>query len=171
MIVKRKDNQEKPKRSIMPFLKILTVFTLLFILIPIGITLLLRLPWYLSFIYPFGIVIGLIFVITGVFIVYRSIKDLRLKYSYEGYEKRDGLITTGIYAYTRNPMYFGAAIMIFGWFLIFPFTFILISTILFSFLFYITAKSEEKQLSEKYGRKYHVYKRKVPFFIPSLRTK
>lgn len=169
MIVKRKDNQEKPKRSIMPFLKILTVFTLLFILIPIGITLLLHLPWYLSFIYPFGIVIGLIFVITGVFIVYRSIKDLRLKYSYEGYEKSDGLITTGIYAYTRNPMYFGATIMILGWFLILPFTFILISEILFTTLFYFTAKYEEKQLLNNYGRKYLAYKRKVPLFIPRLK--
>lgn len=171
MIVIRKDNQEKPKRSIMPFLKILTAFALLFILIPMGITLLLHLPWYLSFIYPFGIIFGLILVITGVFVVYRGIKDLQLRYSYEGYEKKDNLITTGIYAYTRNPMYFGAATMILGWFLILPFTFILISTVLFSILFYITAKSEEKQLSEKYGRKYLSYKRKVPFFIPRLRTK
>lgn len=57
----------------------------------------LRLPWYLSFIYPFRI-IGLFLIIFGVFIVYRSIKDLRLKYSYEGYKKGDTLVTTEVYA-------------------------------------------------------------------------
>jgi protein-S-isoprenylcysteine O-methyltransferase Ste14 len=76
------------------------------------------------------------------------------------------LVTTGIYAYTRNPMYFGAIIMILGWFLVFPFTFIFISTFLFLVLFYITAKSEEKQLIQTYGKTYLKYKSKVPLFIP-----
>jgi len=89
-----------------------------------------------------------------------------LRYSYAGYEREDTLVTTGIYAYTRNPMYFGATIMIFGWFLVFPFTFILISTLLFSILFYVTAKWEEKQLSMEFGKEYLKYKRKVPLFVP-----
>ncbi|MEN4028185.1 MAG: methyltransferase [Methanobacterium sp.] len=71
-----------------------------------------------------------------------------------------------VQAYTRNPMYFGATIMIFGWFLVFPFTFLLISAFLFSILFYITAKSEEKQLSRKFGKEYLKYKREVPLFVP-----
>ena len=95
-----------------------------------------------------------------------GIKGLRLTYSSSGYEKEDELITTGIYSYTRNPMYFGATIMIFGWFLVLPFTFILISTVLFMLLFYFTTKSEEKQLYQKFGKKYLSYKRKVPLFIP-----
>lgn len=75
-----------------------------------------------------------------------------------------GLVTSGVYAYTRNPMYFGAIIMILGWFLVLPFTFILISAFLFLVLFYITARSEEKKLQQKYGRKFLDYKRKVPLF-------
>jgi protein-S-isoprenylcysteine O-methyltransferase Ste14 len=71
-----------------------------------------------------------------------------------------------VQAYTRNPMYFGATIMIFGWVLVFPFTFLLISAFLFSILFYITAKSEEKQLSRKFGKEYLKYKREVPLFVP-----
>jgi protein-S-isoprenylcysteine O-methyltransferase Ste14 len=114
-----------------------------------------------------GIVIGAILIIVGVVIIYLGIKGLRLRYSRDSYDKiKEGLVTTGIYAYTRNPMYFGAIIMILGWFLVFPFTFILISTFLFLVLFYITARSEEKQLQEKYGRKFLEYKRKVPLFIP-----
>lgn len=159
------------KKSFMPFIGILATFALLFILIPLGLTLLLHLPWYLSFIYPFGIIVGAILIISGVWITYRGIKDLRLRYSYSGYEREDTLVTTGIYAYTRNPMYFGAVIMIFGWFLVFPFTFILISTLLFSFLFYVTAKWEEKQLSMEFGKEYLKYKREVPLFVPHPKFK
>jgi protein-S-isoprenylcysteine O-methyltransferase Ste14 len=170
MIVIRRDNkdsgEDKKSRSFKPFIWILVIFALLFLLIPIGVTMLLNLPWYLSFIYPYGTIIGVILIISGIVIVYRGIKDLRLKYSQTGYEKGDSLVTTGIYARTRNPIYFGATIMVFGWFLVLPFTFILISAFLFTILFLITAKSEEKQLSQKYGRKYRTYKRKVPFFVP-----
>jgi len=63
-------------------------------------------------------------------------------------------------------MYFGAILLILGWFLVSAFTFILISTILFFIVFFIVAKSEEKQLEQKYGKKYRAYKRKVPLFFP-----
>lgn len=170
MIVIRKDKkdtgEDKKRKSFVPLVGLLVIFALLFILIPVGLTLLLHLPWYLSFIYPFGIIAGAVLIISGVWITYRGIKDLKLRYSYTGYEREDTLVTTGIYAYTRNPIYFGATIMILGWFLVFPFTFILIATLMFSILFYITAKSEEKQLSQKFGREYTKYKREIPLFIP-----
>ena len=171
MIVIRKDKddigKDGKKTSFLPLLFTVIIFLLLFLVIPIGLVLLLHLPWYLLFIYPLGIVIRAILIIVGVVIIYLGIKGLRLRYSRDSYDKiKEGLVTTGIYAYTRNPMYFGAIIMILGWFLVFPFTFILISTFLFLVLFYITARSEEKQLQEKYGRKFLEYKRKVPLFIP-----
>lgn len=172
MIVIRSDKEAKEKvekrkrRSFIPFIKLVLTFLVLFILIPIGITLLLHLPWYLSFIYPYGIVIGIILIISAVWTIYKGIKDLKLTYSASGYDNEDELVTTGIYGYTRNPMYFGATILILGWFLVLPFTFILISSILFLFLFYFTAKSEENELTVKFGKKYLAYKRKVPLFIP-----
>jgi protein-S-isoprenylcysteine O-methyltransferase Ste14 len=164
---KVKKKKEVKKKSFIPFLFSIVIFLLLFLLIPIGLVLLLHLPWYLSIIYPVGIVIGAILIILGVIIIYHGIKGLRLRYSRDSYEKMgEGLVTTGIYAHTRNPMYFGAIIMILGWFIVFPFTFILISTFLFLVLFYITAKSEEKQLIQTYGKTYLKYKSKVPLFIP-----
>jgi len=171
MIVIRKDKddigKDGKKTSFLPLLFTVIIFLLLFLVIPIGLVLLLHLPWYLLFIYPLGIVIGAILIIVGVVIIYLGIKGLRLRYSRDSYDKiKEGLVTTGIYAYTRNPMYFGAIIMILGWFLVFPFTFIFISTFLFLVLFYITAKSEEKQLIQTYGKTYLKYKSKVPLFIP-----
>jgi len=162
----QKGDKDKIRRPYSPFIAVISIFLVLFILIPIGMVFLFHLPWYLSFVYPFGIPIGTILIIFGIWSIYLGIKGLRLVYSTSGYKKGESLVTTGIYAYTRNPMYFGATIMIFGWFLIFPFTFILTSAILFLLLFYITAKSEEKQLIQRYGKKYLTYKRKVPFFVP-----
>lgn len=173
MIVIRNDKKDtnnivKKDRNIsfISFIKLLLTFLGLFILIPIGITLLFHIPWYLSFIYPYGIVIGIILIISSVWIIYKGIKDLKLKYSSSGYENDNKLVTTGIYRYTRNPMYFGATLLILGWFMVLQFTFILISSILFLLLFYFTAKAEENHLSKKFGTKYHSYKRKTPLFIP-----
>ncbi len=173
MIVIRSDKKDtkgkvekRKSQSFIPFIKLVLTFLVLFILIPIGITFLLHLPWYLSFIYPYGIIIGVILIITAVWTIYKGIKDLKLTYSTSGYENAEELVTTGIYGYTRNPMYFGATILILGWFLVLPFTFILISSVLFLFLFYFTAKSEENQLTQKFGKQYLAYKRKVPLFIP-----
>jgi len=173
MIVIRNDKkntknmaEKHNKPPFLSFIKLLLTFLGLFILIPIGITLLFHLSWYLSFIYPYGIFIGIILIISSVWIIYKGIKDLKLKYSASGYENDDKLVTTGIYRYTRNPMYFGATLLILGWFMVLPFTFILISSILFMFLFYFTAKAEENHLFEKFGTKYHSYKRKTPLFIP-----
>jgi len=69
MIIIRKNKKDawknEKKKSFMLFIGILVIFSLLFILIPIGLTLLLHLPWYLSFIYPFGIIVGAILIISG----------------------------------------------------------------------------------------------------------
>ena len=74
MIVIRKDKddtrkevkkkKEVRKKSFIPFLFSIVIFLLLFLLIPIGLVLLIHLPWYLSFIYPVGIFIGAILIIN-----------------------------------------------------------------------------------------------------------
>ncbi|NYB26536.1 MAG: isoprenylcysteine carboxylmethyltransferase family protein [Methanobacteriaceae archaeon] len=170
MIVIRSDKEDKgedkPGGSVLSIFPIIGIFILLFLVIPIGIVYLAQLPWSLSPIFPYGILPGVILIITGVWIIFRGIKGLRLSHGVAGYDQGDALVNTGIFAYTRNPMYFGAILLILGWFLVSAFTFILISTILFFIVFFIVAKSEEKQLEQKYGKKYRAYKRKVPLFFP-----
>lgn len=173
MIVIRSDKGNKDKsggdklgRSILLLLPIIAVFILLFFVIPIGIVYLFQLSWSLSSIFPYGILPGVILIITGVWIMSRGIKGLRLSHGFAGINQGDTLVTTGIFAYTRNPMYFGAILMMLGWFLVSAFTFIFISTVLFILVFFIVAKLEEKQLEQKYGKKYRAYKRNVPLFFP-----
>jgi protein-S-isoprenylcysteine O-methyltransferase Ste14 len=161
-----KSGRDKLGKSILLLLPIIAVFILLFFVIPIGIVYLFQLSWSLSSIFPYGILPGVILIITGVWIISRGIKVLRLSHGFAGINQGDTLVTTGIFAYTRNPMYFGAILMMLGLFLVSAFTFILISTVLFLLVFFIVAKLEEKQLEQKYGKKYRAYKRKVPLFFP-----
>lgn len=76
------------------------------------------------------------------------------------------LVTTGIYAYTRNPVYLAATLLFLGWFFTICLTFLAIMTILFLTLFIFVAKWEEKELTDRFGDTYLHYKNTVPFFIP-----
>jgi protein-S-isoprenylcysteine O-methyltransferase Ste14 len=76
------------------------------------------------------------------------------------------LVTTGIYAYTRNPVYLAATLLFLGWFFTTRFTVLVIMTVLFLVLFIFVAKWEEQELTDRFGDTYHHYKETVPFFIP-----
>ncbi len=84
-------------------------------------------------------------------------------------EEESRLVTTGPYAYTRNPLYLSSIILFIGWTLFLRLTFLLIVTILFLPLFAFAAKWEEEELAERFGDEYLSYKRRVPFFLPRLR--
>ena len=142
------------------------VLIILIIVIPIGI-IFFELPWYLTFINYYGTILGVIFVILGIIINSIAIMNLGYKYSDNNTGNIDKLITTGIYVYTRNPMYLGQAIIVVGLFIVFPWTVLLILVFLFLFALYSRAKTEEKELYEKFGREYIKYKAEVAFLIPN----
>ena len=73
-----------------------------------------------------------------------------------------GLVTTGLYKITRNPMYVGLLVILFGYgiwlgsltpFLILPAFYWLITN--------MQIKPEERVLEEKFGQEYLDYKSKV----------
>lgn len=160
----------KKERKQPPVWLLLIVFFTLFFLISIAITFFFNLPWYFPFPRFWGIMIGMILLAFGFFILGSALRTLKIKRAFgkEIYKSKaeSKLITTGIYAYTRNPVYLGSILLFLGWFFIFLFTFLLIMTFLFMILFYFVAKWEEKELYERFGNEYLQYKQKVPFFIP-----
>ncbi|MFB0560361.1 MAG: isoprenylcysteine carboxylmethyltransferase family protein [Candidatus Lokiarchaeia archaeon] len=185
-MTKNKERSEHPV-----WLYLIVVFTLFFS-VSIGITLLFKLPWYFHFdtiwgwyppipplwgmpyytplITPGSLGVGIILLAVGFFVLVSALRVLRISRAF-GEEihkpkKESKLITTGIYAYSRNPVYLGSTIMLFGWFLVTLFTFLLIVTLLFMILFYLVARWEEKELSERFGEEYRQYKENVPLFIP-----
>lgn len=81
------------------------------------------------------------------------------------------LVTTGLYAYVRNPMVSGWLIGMFGLgVLLGSIALTFIFTPLFAILNVIYLQAiEERELEKKFGEEYLRYKEKVPMFIPRLR--
>jgi hypothetical protein len=85
--------------------------------------------------------------------------------------KQEVLTVTGPYAYTRNPLYLGSAILAFGaaiatrsWIS----AFILI--IYFAVFYTAVMRREAKELHLRHGASFEEYARTVPLFLPRLTT-
>jgi protein-S-isoprenylcysteine O-methyltransferase Ste14 len=115
-------------------------------------------------------------IIAGILILTHSIIHLRTK-------RKKGLVTTGPYSWIRHPQYLGFIMITLG--LTSWSVWILNNTFGIGFLtstqtidvwfiellaYIILAYIEERHLSEEYGERFENYKRRVPFFIPFLKT-
>jgi len=77
------------------------------------------------------------------------------------------LVTSGLYAYVRNPMIGGAVLVLIGEamffgsdkILIWSFLFLILNSLYFKFI-------EEPALEERFGEKYSEYKKSVPMWVP-----
>ncbi len=107
-------------------------------------------------------VIGLIFVLSGVFIRFWA----------RGHFTKGRLFTTGPYALVRHPLYLGSFLVVcgvlfqlngwlFNWGVIIP-----------SFVVFYGAAIiyEERSLEKKFGKQWQLYKAKTPAIIPSLQN-
>jgi protein-S-isoprenylcysteine O-methyltransferase Ste14 len=89
---------------------------------------------------------------------------------YVGGRKNRELVTTGPYAYTRNPLYFFSALGLAGVGL--TFGSLILSAALFVFtclVFSYVAMREAMALDAIFGEAYWRYRRRVPAFFPRLR--
>lgn len=112
------------------------------------------------------LVLGIILIVLSIYMWYVSVvKDKVDKYISEG-----KLVTTGIYSYTRNPIYSAFTLLSVGillivnnyYLLVLPFVYWLFLTILMK-------NTEEKWLEDKFGKEYLDYKKKVNRCIPIKR--
>jgi len=83
--------------------------------------------------------------------------------------KQEVLTVTGPYAYTRNPLYLGSAILALGagiaarsW------VSISILIIYFAVFYSIVMRREERELHSRHGASFEEYARAVPLFVPRL---
>jgi len=83
--------------------------------------------------------------------------------------KQEVLTVTGPYAYTRNPLYLGSAIMALGagiaarsWISI------SILIIYFAIFYSMVMRREERELHSRHGASFEEYARAVPLFVPRL---
>ncbi|MFX0105965.1 MAG: methyltransferase family protein [Candidatus Hodarchaeota archaeon] len=86
---------------------------------------------------------------------------------FKSHEAPNSLITNGILAYVRNPMYFGI-LLIYVSFILLSISLISIGFFAIVFLVYNRmVKFEEKILENMFGKQYLEYRNKVPKFIPN----
>ena len=77
-------------------------------------------------------------------------------------EKASHLVTSGIYRYSRNPMYLGLVLLLVSWGIFLGSLVALLLIPLFVFLLTgLQIIPEEKILDEKFGQQYREYKQKV----------
>lgn len=76
-----------------------------------------------------------------------------------------GLVTTGIFGITRNPIYVAFALMLAGQFLIFPSRLMLLYLAAGVALFHRQVLREEAFLSAHYGAEFETYRRRVPRYL------
>ncbi len=86
----------------------------------------------------------------------------------QAFMKEKKLIQDGVYSFVRNPIYLGLMMMAFGA-AIFSFSLhALIYAVLLVFFYAIVILFEEKELQERFGKRYEAYKKRVPRLIPRL---
>ena len=83
------------------------------------------------------------------------------------------LVTSGPYAYSRNPMLTGVFALLFGIGIFFgSFSLLFVFTPLFIFVNYWELKAiEEPELVKRLGQEYIEYRKMTPMFFPSFRSK
>jgi protein-S-isoprenylcysteine O-methyltransferase Ste14 len=87
-----------------------------------------------------------------------------------GYLKKQEVLTaTGPYAYTRNPLYLGSAVLAAGaaW-AMHSWSSAAILTAYFGVVYYVVMRREEGELRGHFGEQFDAYARRVPLFFPRL---
>jgi len=76
-----------------------------------------------------------------------------------------GLVTDGIYAYSRHPQYLGMSMIIIAWLFAWPTIPTAIMGVVMLVVYYRLAKTEERELEQEFGDEYLNYKKSVPFLL------
>jgi hypothetical protein len=118
--------------------------------------------WLLAAPTPRSILIGSIVSALGLFIRGSASGHLR---------KYEELCITGPYARTRNPLYFGSAILAAG-FVVAGYSYWAgaLVAIYFGVFYYAVMRNEESDLRTRYGAAFAEYAAQVPLFFPRLQV-
>lgn len=83
--------------------------------------------------------------------------------------KQEALATSGPYAYTRNPLYFGSALLAAGFLVAGRSVVAAVLVGVYFALFYAAVmRREEQELRARHGAAFEEYARRVPLFFPRL---
>ena len=110
--------------------------------------------------------LGVLFCVAGLLLLMWSLisfgKSFRVGIDTEHPDK---LITTGVFAFSRNPIYVAFAMILLGQFLIFPNWILLVYLVAGVWLFHSQVSREEEYLKQHYGKEYVEYSNRVRRYL------
>jgi protein-S-isoprenylcysteine O-methyltransferase Ste14 len=110
--------------------------------------------------------LGVIFCLIGLLLLLWSLLSFGRGFRVGIDTERPGqLVTSGIFAYSRNPIYVAFALVLFGQFLIFPNWILLAYLFAAIWLFHRQVLREEDYLKTNYGEEYTTYCNQVRRYI------
>ena len=145
------------------------IFTCLFVLAAIYVDNALNLPKLNLAIWN-QIISTLLLILGLVFVAWSVIHFLKVKGTPVPINPPPKLVSTGPYAYSRNPMLTGVFFLLFGiGFFLSSFSLIFVFTPLYVLANYWELKViEEPELLKRLDEEYRIYKEKTPMFFPRL---
>ena len=109
------------------------------------------------------VVFGVVLIINGVFLWLSAVKFSDI----QGKIQNNELVSDGVYALVRHPIYAAFLHICAGLIFIFQNLYLLILVVIFWVILSLSmANTEEKWLNEKFGNEYEEYCRNVNRFIP-----
>jgi len=77
-----------------------------------------------------------------------------------------GLVTSGLYRYTRHPQYSALFLITIGFLIQWPTIITAVMWPFLMFMYYRLARREERDMESQFGDEYAAYKSQVPMFVP-----
>lgn len=148
------------------------LFTTLFVIAALQLDLVLNFSKFIA--EPINIILAVPIVILGACIsIWSALHFIKVKGTPVPINPPPTLVTSGPFAYARNPMVTGIFIVLFGLGILFgSVTLLLLFTPLFVFINIWELKAiEEPELEKRLGEEYIEYKSRTPMFIPGLRKR
>ena len=164
--------REMKKYEHLPILGLGPVYVISILLLTLVAVILRNLPLFksgsLQFLHIPLVIIGIFFVILSAFIWIQAVIISKLDENI----KKNHLVTSGVYAWVRNPIYSAFMILCTGvllivgnaWFFVLPFLYWWLLTVLMK-------STEEKWLLDMYGNEYVEYCKKVNRCLPWIPNK
>jgi protein-S-isoprenylcysteine O-methyltransferase Ste14 len=121
-----------------------------------------------------NIIVSVPLLVIGLFLMLWSILYfVRVKGTPVPFNPPPELVSTGPYAYARNPMLTGVFVLLFGLGVLFrSISLVFVFTPLFILLNVWELKAvEEPELEKRLGKDYVEYKKKIPMFVPRLKVR
>jgi len=90
----------------------------------------------------------------------------------DGSGRLEPLVISGPQRYTRNPLYLGIIVMVFGWAVVGGYVFVFVAAlVLLAWFGLFLIPFEERELAVLFGEKWHTYALETPMLIPFTKRK